>query len=114
MTRILRNSLINFLNHGGTHRDSSTEQPLRAAHTQRPNAFCNGDLWRETAEGPHRVPRITPPPASGPSPFMVHSVPLSPFYKYASLFIYTKSLQILSAVKHIQFLIQLIFIVYAL
>ena len=25
----------------------------RGAHTQRPNAFCNGDLWRETAEGPH-------------------------------------------------------------
>lgn len=40
------------------------EQPHapRGAHTQRPNAFCNGDLWRETAEGPHGAPWITPPP----------------------------------------------------
>lgn len=44
--------------------DSSTRQPHapRGAHTQRPNAFCNGDLWRETAEGPHGAPWITPPP----------------------------------------------------
>lgn len=48
-------------------RDSSTRQSHapRGAHTQRPNAFCNGDLWRETAEGPHDAPWITPPPASG-------------------------------------------------
>lgn len=47
---------------------SARDQPHapRGAHTQRPNAFCNGDLWRETAEGPHDdAPWITPPPASG-------------------------------------------------
>lgn len=50
-------------------RDSSTRQSHapRGAHTQRPNAFCNGDLWRETAEGPHDAQWITPPPASGAS-----------------------------------------------
>lgn len=49
---------------GDAHKDSSTRQPHapRGAHTQRPNAFCNGDLWRETAEGPHDAPWITPPP----------------------------------------------------
>lgn len=53
----------------GRTESSSTGQPHapRGAHTQRPNAFCNGDLWRETAEGPHDAPWITPPPAPGAS-----------------------------------------------
>lgn len=50
---------------GGTHGDivqAGQPHAPRGAHTQRPNAFCNGDLWRETAEGPHDAPWITPPP----------------------------------------------------
>lgn len=49
---------------GDTHRrfvHETATRSARRAHTT-PERVCNGDLWRETAEGPHGAPWITPPP----------------------------------------------------
>jgi len=46
--------------HGRFVHETATRS-ARRAHTT-PERVCNGDLWRETAEGPHGAPWITPPP----------------------------------------------------